>query len=56
MSYIDDTYKYISLFSLIEALDTPGTYIDFYQWLIRNNKEIVDWPETRLFAVIDDAL
>ena len=38
MSYIDDTYKYIAIFSLIEALDSPGKYIDFYQWLQMKKK------------------
>lgn len=55
MSYIDDTYKYIALFSLIEALDSPGAHVDFYHWLHRNKKEIEDVLETQLFSVLDDA-
>ncbi len=55
MSYIDDTYKYIALFSLIEALDFPGAYVDFYQWLNRNKKEIEDDPEAQFFSLLDDA-
>jgi len=55
MSYIDDTYKYIAIFSLIEALDTPSAYVDFYQWLHRNKKEIEDSPETQLFSLLDGA-
>lgn len=53
MSYIDDTYKYIALFSLIEALDSPGAYVDFYQWLYRNKKKFEDGSETQLFPIID---
>lgn len=33
LSYIDDTYKYIAIFSLIEALETPPDYKDFYEWI-----------------------
>ena len=55
MSYIDDSYKYIALFSLIEALDSPGGYIDFYQWLHRNKKDIELDSETPFFPKIDDA-
>lgn len=36
MSYIDDTYKYIAIFSLIETLETPDNYVKFYQWLQRD--------------------
>ena len=38
MSYIDETYKYISIFSLVEALYAPPTYQDFYQWKQKNKK------------------
>lgn len=38
MSYVDDTYKYIAIFSLIEALETPPDYKDFYEW-IQNKKD-----------------
>ena len=38
MSYIDDTYKYIAIFSFIEALDSPKEYVDFYQWLQKESK------------------
>jgi len=33
MSYVDDTYKYVAIFSLIEALETPADYKDFYHWI-----------------------
>lgn len=55
MSYIDDSYKYIAIFSLIEALDSPGGYIDFYQWLHRNKKDINLDLETPFFLKIDNA-
>ena len=55
MSYIDETYKYIALFSLIEALDSPGEYFDFYQWLHRNKKEIEANSEMKVFSVLDDS-
>ena len=37
IDYIDETYKYIGLMSLIEALRSQEEYRDFYQWL--NRKE-----------------
>lgn len=55
MSYIDDSYKYIAIFSLIEALDSPSAYIDFYQWLHRNKKDINLDLETPFLSKIDDA-
>ena len=54
MSYIDDSYKYIALFSLIEALDSPRGYIDFYQWLHRNKKEIEFGSDTQFFNILDE--
>ncbi len=33
MSYIDDTYKYVAIFSLIEALETAPVFKDFFQWV-----------------------
>jgi hypothetical protein len=39
MSYIDETYKYIAIFSFIEALESPKKYVDFFQWLQKENKE-----------------
>ena len=55
MSYIDDSYKYIAIFSLIEALDSPSKYIDFYQWLHRNKKDINLDIETPFLSKIDNA-
>lgn len=33
MSYVDETYKYVAIFSLIEALETRPDYQDFYKWI-----------------------
>ena len=55
MSYIDDTYKYIAIFSLIEALDSPATHGDFYQWLQRNKNDIeMNFGKT-VMAVLNEA-
>lgn len=35
MPYIDDTYKFIAIFALVEALEVPNEYKDFYQWLVQ---------------------
>ena len=35
MSFIDDTYKYVALFALIEALEVSSQYLDFYEWIQR---------------------
>ena len=37
MQYIDETYKFISLFSLIEASFGNDEFIDFYQYLTKSN-------------------
>jgi hypothetical protein len=37
MPFIDDTYKYVALFALIEALEIPATHLDFFQWLQSNH-------------------
>ncbi|HIP68620.1 MAG TPA: hypothetical protein EYH06_08525 [Chromatiales bacterium] len=52
MSYVDDTYKYIAIFSLIEALETPAKYNDFYQWL--QSKKDLSFPvDQKPKAVLD---
>jgi hypothetical protein len=33
MSFIDDTYKFIAIFALVEALEVANEHKDFYQWL-----------------------
>lgn len=35
IDYITDSYKYIAIFSLVEALYTRDKYIDFYKYLTR---------------------
>lgn len=36
IDYIDDTFKYVALYSFIEALYAKDTYVEFYEWLCRN--------------------
>ena len=36
--YIDETYRYIAMLSLIEALYTTDEWQDFYEWLMRKMK------------------
>jgi hypothetical protein len=33
MSFIDDTYKYVALFALVEALEVSSKHVDFFKWL-----------------------
>lgn len=55
MSYIDDTYKYIAIFSLIEALDSPATHVDFYRWLQRKKNDIeINFGKT-VMSVLNEA-
>lgn len=37
--YIDITYKYIALMSLIEAIFAEDRYVDFFEWLMRRARE-----------------
>jgi len=53
MTYIDDTYKYVAIFSLIEALETPPQYKDFYQW-IQSKKDAALPLNKKPMSVIDD--
>ena len=39
IDYLTNTYKYITIFSLIESLSEED-YIDFYQFLIKKNSNI----------------
>jgi len=52
MSYVDDTYKYVALFSLIEALETPPDYKDFYQW-IQSKKDTAFPLNKKPMSVLD---
>ena len=38
LDYIDDTFKYIAIFSLIEASLGKNEYLDFYQYLIKKEQ------------------
>jgi hypothetical protein len=38
--YIDDTYKYIAIFSLVESLYVGEKFIDFYDYLIKNKNNV----------------
>lgn len=40
IDYLNDTFKYIALFSLIESLYSMEEHLDYYQFLMRNKKEI----------------
>ena len=41
IGYINDTFQYLSLLSLIESLYTEEKYQDFYQWLRSNKKKSI---------------
>jgi hypothetical protein len=40
LDYIDDTFKYISIFALIEASFLKDEYLDFYQYLTKTKSSI----------------
>lgn len=40
MAYINESYKYMAIFSLIEALYEKDQYIDFYQYLVRKKTKL----------------
>lgn len=50
LDYLDNTYKFISIMSLIEALFADEPHVDFYQWLTmkKRRKQIfpITHPET----------
>lgn len=39
IDYLDETYKFIALFSLIEALYAEDEFEQFFSWLMRRRKE-----------------
>jgi hypothetical protein len=53
MSFIDDTYKYIALFALIEALEVPSKHLDFYQWLQREAPMHAMAPDSPLVKTLE---
>jgi len=41
VDYLDETYKFIALFALIEALYADDDYEEFFIWLMRKQKDAV---------------
>lgn len=39
VDYLDRTYKFISIMSLIEAMFADEEYVDFYQWLMMKKRK-----------------
>jgi hypothetical protein len=48
VSYLDETYKFISIMSLIESLFAEQEHVDFYQWLTMKKRK------KQVFPVADD--
>lgn len=44
VAYLDETYKFISIMSLIEALSAEEEYVDFYQWLMMKKRKRKIFP------------
>jgi hypothetical protein len=44
ISHLDQTYKFISIMSLIEALFAEDAYVDFYQWLTMKKRRDQIFP------------
>ena len=44
VSYLDQTYKFISIMSLIEALFSEDEHVDFYQWLTMKKRKKQIFP------------
>jgi hypothetical protein len=38
IDYIDETYKYIAIFALIEHLLGQSDFVEFYDWLLQNHQ------------------
>jgi len=38
VDYIDETYKYIAIFALIEGLLGQSDFVEFYNWLLQNHE------------------
>lgn len=47
IEYLDTTYKYVAIFSFIDAIYDRDDYKDFYAWLKMNSSEV--------FPIIDDS-
>lgn len=50
IGYIDETYKYIAIMALIEAMYTKDKYVEFYKWLMRKAKS-----ESKIFPITNQA-
>lgn len=55
MSYIDDSYKFITLFSFMEALYSEEEHLDFYQYLMRRKRDIRFQLDKKPSAILDEA-
>jgi hypothetical protein len=44
VDYLDRTYKFISIMSLIEAMFADEEYVDFYQWLMMKKRKKQIFP------------
>jgi hypothetical protein len=44
VAYLDQTYKFISIMSLIEALFAEVAHVDFYQWLMMKKRKQTIFP------------
>jgi hypothetical protein len=44
VDYLDETYKFISLMSLIEAMFSDEKFVDFYQWLTMKERRTQVFP------------
>jgi len=53
ISYLDQTYKFISIMSLIEALFAEEKYVDFFQWLTMKKRKKQIFPITDEKALDD---
>jgi hypothetical protein len=49
VSYLDQTYKFISIMSLIETLFAETAYVDFFQWMTmkKRKKQIFPIPDEK---------
>ena len=44
LAYLDQTYKFISIMSLIETMFADEVYVDFYQWLTMKKRKRMVFP------------
>ena len=53
VDYLDRTYKFISIMSLIEAMFADEEYVDFYQWLMMKKRREQIFPIANTQALDD---